>query len=103
VIGSILAATYSSHVNLAGLTSRVAAQVKHSYAVATQLPMPIPERAHIAFVEAMHIALLTAAGAATIAAIGVLLLLGRNSAAGEPLAAAGRAKQAATPQTAELA
>jgi EmrB/QacA subfamily drug resistance transporter len=81
VIGSILAATYSSHVNLSGLPSHVVAQVKHSYAIATQLPAPIPDRAHTAFVTAMHIALLTAAGAALIAAVGVVLLLGRTRSA----------------------
>lgn len=75
VIGSILAATYTSHVNVSGLSSTVAAQVKNSYATATKLPAPIPDRANTAFVTAMHVCLLTAAGAALLAAIGVVITL----------------------------
>lgn len=75
VIGSILTSTYSSRVNLTGLSGQVAAKVKGSFAVAAHLPAPIPDRAHAAFVTAMNIALLTAAGAAIIAAVGVVLLL----------------------------
>ena len=80
VIGSILTATYTSHVNLTGLPSQIAAKVKGSYALAAHLPAPIPDRAHTAFVTAMHIALLTAAGAATLAAIAVVVLLARRRA-----------------------
>lgn len=79
VIGSILASAYTSDVNLSGLSSQVAAQVKNSYAAATQLPAPIPDRANAAFVSAMHICLLTAAGAALIAAVGVVILLAGRS------------------------
>jgi hypothetical protein len=75
VIGSILTSTYSSHVDVAGLSSRVAAKVKGSFAVAAHLPAPIPDRAHTAFVTAMNIALLTAVGAAIVAAVTVLALL----------------------------
>jgi EmrB/QacA subfamily drug resistance transporter len=78
VIGSILTATYSSHVKLSGLPAQVAAEVKGSYAIASRLPAPISGRAHDAFVTAMHIALLTAAGAALFAAIGVVILLARR-------------------------
>jgi hypothetical protein len=79
VIGSILVSTYTSDVNVSGLSSQVAAQVKASYAEATQLPAPIPDRASTAFVSAMHICLLTAAGAALIAAVGVVILLAGRS------------------------
>jgi EmrB/QacA subfamily drug resistance transporter len=79
VIGSVLTAVYSSVVNLGGLSSQVAGQVKSSYAIATQLPPPAPDRAHTAFVSAMHIALLTAAGAVLLAAVGVAILLARRS------------------------
>jgi EmrB/QacA subfamily drug resistance transporter len=103
VIGSILAATYTSHVNLSGLPSRIAAQVKQSYALATQLPAPIPDRAHTAFVTAMHIALLTAAGAALIAAVGVVLLLARTLVASESLAAPPRANRPTATQAPEVA
>lgn len=74
VIGSILTATYSTRVNLTGLP----AKVKGSYAIAAHLPAPIPDRAHTAFSAAMQIALLTAAGAALLAAVGVILLLART-------------------------
>lgn len=79
VIGSILTAAYSNHVNLAGLPASIATKVKDSYAFASQLPAPIPDRVHAAFVTAMRIALLTALGAALLAALGVLLLLARRS------------------------
>jgi len=78
VIGSILAASYVSNVDVSGLARQTATQVKSSYALATQLPPPIPDRAHTAFVSAMHIALLTAAGAALLAAVGVVVLLSRR-------------------------
>ena len=79
MIGSILASTYSSHVNVAGLPSQIAAQVKTSYALGSQLGAPIAERAHTAFVSGMHAALLTAAAAALLAAIGAVVLLARRS------------------------
>jgi EmrB/QacA subfamily drug resistance transporter len=75
VIGSILTSTYSSHVDVAGLSSRVAARVKGSFAIAAHLQAPIPDRAHAAFVTAMNIALLTAVAAALIAAVSVAVLL----------------------------
>jgi EmrB/QacA subfamily drug resistance transporter len=75
VIGSILTALYSAHVNLAGLPGAIAAKVKGSYAIASMLPAPVPDRAHEAFVSAMHVALLTASGAALLAAAGVIILL----------------------------
>ena len=103
VIGSILAATYSSHVRLAGLTGRIATEVKHSYALATQMPAPIPERAHTAFVTAMHVALLTAAGAAIVAAVAVALLLAPSSASSRSLAQPGRDKRSTAPRAAEVA
>jgi predicted MFS family arabinose efflux permease len=78
VLGSILAATYSSHVNLSGLPAQVATKVKGSYAVASTLAPPIPDRAHSAFVAGMHVALLTASGAALVAAAGVVILLARK-------------------------
>ncbi len=78
VIGSILTATYSSHVNVAGLSAGIAAKVKGSFAIAAHLPAPVPDRAHAAFITAVHLALLTAAGAAIAAAIGVIVLLARR-------------------------
>ncbi|MBV8218720.1 MAG: MFS transporter, partial [Solirubrobacterales bacterium] len=77
VIGSILTSTYSSHVDVSGLTSPVAATVKGSFAIAAHLPAPIPERAHDAFLTGMNLALLTAGAAAVFAAVGVIVLLAR--------------------------
>jgi EmrB/QacA subfamily drug resistance transporter len=77
VIGSILTSTYSSHVNLAGLSSQIAAKVKSSYAIASELGGPIADRAHTAFVSGMNVALLAAAATALIAAVVALTLLAR--------------------------
>jgi hypothetical protein len=85
VIGSILTATYRSHVDVAGLPSHIATKVKGSFAIATHLPAPIPERANSAFVTAMHISLLAAAGIALIAAVGVFLLARNSAPAGSSL------------------
>jgi EmrB/QacA subfamily drug resistance transporter len=79
VIGSILAATYSSRVDVSGLPSRIAAKVHASYAIASRLGAPVSDRAHTAFVAAMHVALLTASGAAVLAAVAVTLLLARRT------------------------
>jgi EmrB/QacA subfamily drug resistance transporter len=78
VIGSVLTSTYSSHVNLTGLSSRVAAEVKASYATASRFGAEVSARAHTAFVGAMHVALLTGAGAALLAALATLILLARR-------------------------
>jgi EmrB/QacA subfamily drug resistance transporter len=98
VIGSILTSTYSSHVDVTGLSGRVAAKVKGSFAIAAHLQAPIPDRAHAAFVTAMNIALLTAVGAALIAAVTVAVLLRtrhRSARAAAPAAAASRAPRSA--------
>jgi len=79
VIGSILTSTYTSHVNLSGLPSKVASEVKKSYAAASRLGTQASDRAHTAFVSAMHIALLTAAVAVFLAAAATLILLARHS------------------------
>lgn len=91
VIGSILAATYTSHVNVTGLASQLAAQVKSSYAIASKMAAPIPGRANAAFVSAMHISLLAAAGAALLAAVTVSVLLGSLGAGPRRLAWSRRA------------
>jgi len=85
VIGSILTSTYSSHVDMSGLTARVAATVKGSFAVAAHLAAPIPERAHAAFLTGMNHALLAAVSAAVLAAVGVVGLLARRSTGDEPV------------------
>jgi len=75
VIGSILTSTYASQVNLSGLPGRVASEVKRSYAAASRLGAQAADRAHTAFVSAMHIALLTGAGAVLLAAATTLVVL----------------------------
>jgi Na+/melibiose symporter-like transporter len=75
VIGSLLTSTYASHVNLTGLPSKVAGEVRRSYAAASRLGPQASDRAHTAFVTAMHIAMLTAAGAALSAAVATVVLL----------------------------
>ena len=78
MIGSILTSTYASQVNLTGLPQRVAAEVKRSYAAASHLGAQAADRAHAAFVSAMHVALLTGAAAVLLAAIATLVLLARQ-------------------------
>ncbi len=58
---------------------QLAAKVKGSFAIASHLPAPIPDRANSAFVSAMHVSLLAAAAAALLAALGVTVLLARNA------------------------
>jgi EmrB/QacA subfamily drug resistance transporter len=78
VVGSILASTYSSHVNVGGLPHAIAAKVKASYAVASQLGATIAGRADTAFVTAMHVALLIAAAVALHAAVAAVLMIRRG-------------------------
>lgn len=78
VIGSILTSTYSSRVNVTGLSNQVAARVKDSYAAASRMIPEIAGRAHSAFVTAMHVALLAGAAAALLAALATIVLLRRR-------------------------
>jgi EmrB/QacA subfamily drug resistance transporter len=88
VIGSVLASSYSSNVDVAGLSGRVAAGVKDSVAIASHLGGAISAHADAAFVSAMNIALLTASGVAVAAAaVVVVLLSGRRGVNGASLKA----------------
>jgi EmrB/QacA subfamily drug resistance transporter len=78
VIGSILTSTYTNQVNVSGLPSKVASAVKKSYAAASHLGPQASARAHTAFVSAMHIALLTGAGAVLLAAVATVIVLSRR-------------------------
>jgi EmrB/QacA subfamily drug resistance transporter len=75
VIGSLLTGVYSSRVDVAGLSAQLATTVRGSFALAAHLPAPIPAHAHEAFTIALNVALLTAAGAAFVAAVTVIVLL----------------------------
>ncbi|HTX32359.1 MAG TPA: MFS transporter [Solirubrobacteraceae bacterium] len=79
VIGSVLTSTYTSQVNLTGLAAPIAREVKRSYAAAAHLGAQASDRAHTAFVSAMHVAMLTGAGAALLAAAATLIVLARRS------------------------
>jgi MFS family permease len=78
VIGSLLTGVYSSHVDVAGLPEQLATKVRGSFAIAAHLPAPIPAYAHEAFTTALNVALLTAAGAAFVAAVSVVVVLRRR-------------------------
>ena len=86
VVGSVLAATYRSHLDLTGTPAPLAARARESYALAAHLGQPIAGHAEMAFTSGMQAALLCAAGAALAAAAGVLVLLGSKgrSTAGAP-------------------
>jgi hypothetical protein len=73
VIGSIRSAVYSTRVDTGGLSPETAGKVKSSFAVAAQLAPPIPDHAQTAFIDAMKISSLSAAGAALAAVVALLL------------------------------
>jgi hypothetical protein len=79
VIGSVLTSVYASHLDVAGLSARVADKAKGSVAIASHLGGRVSEHANSAFVSAMHVALLTAAGVAVTAAVVVVALLSRRA------------------------
>jgi predicted MFS family arabinose efflux permease len=75
VIGSILATTYRNHLILGNMPSPLAEQVRQSVAVAAHLGGPAAAQAKLAFVAGLQTALLCAAGAAILAAVGVAIFL----------------------------
>jgi EmrB/QacA subfamily drug resistance transporter len=75
VIGSILATTYRNHLILGNMPSPLAEKVRQSVAVAAHLGGPAAAQAKLAFVAGLQTALLCAAGAAILAAVGVAIFL----------------------------
>ncbi len=75
VLGSVLTAGYRGHVDVTGLPPRVADAARSSLAAASRLGPPVADRARTAFVDAMHLTVLTAAGVVALAALAVALLL----------------------------
>jgi EmrB/QacA subfamily drug resistance transporter len=73
VIGSILATTYRNHLILGSMPAPLAEKVRQSVAVAAHLGAAA--QAKLAFVAGLHTALLCAAGAVILAAIGVAIFL----------------------------
>ncbi|HET6151600.1 MAG TPA: MFS transporter [Marmoricola sp.] len=75
VIGSILTATYRSHLHLPGVPGAVAAQARDSFGVAAHLGGTVTVHAQSAFVSGMQVALYSASAAALVGAVLVALLL----------------------------
>jgi hypothetical protein len=75
VIGSVLTATYRSHLHLTGLPAAIVNRARDSIALAQQIGGTAALHAHSAFVDGLHLALITGAAAAGIGAIAVLVLL----------------------------
>jgi EmrB/QacA subfamily drug resistance transporter len=78
VIGSIVTGVYRSSLRLPGAPAPLLAEARASFAIAIHAGGPTGVLARVAFVNGIHTGLLYAAGAATIAAISVAVLL-RNS------------------------
>jgi EmrB/QacA subfamily drug resistance transporter len=79
VIGSVMTAIYRSHLSIPGVPAAVLGKAKDSVAIAARIGGPVAAKADTAFIDGIHIALYTAAGAAALAAIAVFLLLGRHT------------------------
>jgi len=79
VIGSIMTAIYRSHLTIPGVPAAVLSKARDSVAVAAHIGGPVAAKADTAFIDGIHTALYTAAGATALAAIAVLILLGRHT------------------------
>jgi Na+/melibiose symporter-like transporter len=75
VLGSVLDASYRSHLQLVGVPTAVAGRARDSFAVASRLGGPVSAHAHTAFLSGMHAAFWCAAVAVLLAAAGVITLL----------------------------
>ncbi|OIJ68021.1 MFS transporter [Streptomyces mangrovisoli] len=86
VLGSMLSASYRSHLDLPHTPDSVAEAARSSLAAAHAIGGPVAEQARGAFVDGMHIALLGGAAAAALAAVAVAVLMakaGRSEASPE--------------------
>ena len=75
MIGSVLTATYRSHLHLPGVSPTLAATARASFGVASHMGGTVTSHAQVAFVSGMHAALYFAAGAALLGAVLVTVLL----------------------------
>ena len=75
VLGSVLTATYQSHLNLARLPAAEGAGARSSVAVAVRLGGVVTAHAQTAFADGMQLALLIAAGIVAAAAVIVAVLM----------------------------
>ncbi len=78
VLGSIMTAIYRAHLSLPGAPQNVLATARDSFALATHLGHPIASHATTAFIDGFHLAFLTAAAAAVLAALVVTILMPHN-------------------------
>ena len=78
-----MTAIYRSHLSVPGVPAAVLGKAKDSLAVASHLGPPVAAKADTAFIDGIHIALYTAAGAAALAAVVVFLMLSRRGAGPE--------------------
>jgi EmrB/QacA subfamily drug resistance transporter len=81
VLGSLLQSTYRSHLNLDGVPAPVAEHARSSLALASRLGPSVAHDAQTAFTDGMQVALVGAAGAVALAAVGIAALLRRERAA----------------------
>jgi EmrB/QacA subfamily drug resistance transporter len=79
VIGSVMTAIYRSQLSIPGVPAAVLGKAKDSVAIAARIGGPVAAKADTAFIDGIHIALYTAAGAAVLAAIAVFVLLSRRT------------------------
>ncbi|MFB7620057.1 MFS transporter [Kitasatospora sp. NPDC056181] len=77
VLGSVLSAGYRSNLDVTGLPPQLADAARSSLAAAARIGGPVGEHARTAFVDGMHLTLLTGAGVAALAGVVVALLLRR--------------------------
>jgi EmrB/QacA subfamily drug resistance transporter len=75
VLGSVLDATYRSHLQVSHVPAALAGKARDSFAVAAHLGGPVNAHARTAFLTGMHAAFWCAAVAVLLAAVGVLTLL----------------------------
>ena len=78
VIGSVMTAIYRTHLTVPGVPAAVLDKAKDSLAVAAHIGGPVAAKADTAFIDGVHAALYTAAGAAALAAVVVFLMLART-------------------------
>jgi predicted MFS family arabinose efflux permease len=91
VLGSIVAATYRTHLDVGSLPEGEAGAVRDSLAAAAHLGGPVGVSADGAYVDGVHLALHVAAVVALVAAIAVAALLPRHD---DTAAGSGEAAQA---------
>ncbi|WP_406177216.1 MFS transporter [Streptomyces sp. NBC_00996] len=75
ILGSLLSASYRSHLHLAHLPAPVSEAAHSSLAAAHAIGGPVAEQARSAFLDGMQFALLGGAAAAALAAVAVAVLL----------------------------